>query len=192
MLVRSRSLSLSPPPNPVPPPLAEEGDGCSDRTTPTFHQLSWHHLSLQGLGMGDQHCNTSLSADLVVKLSKELFPPTPMPGASAVFTYIEDISVKWGNISDPPQFLRKQCVPASPQSHQSQCLQVVRDEQGQGHLSALAGKALILEPGSAHQGTRGPGRAKFTRTIPLSNIQLTCPPPTFTRHEVRGNTAELS
>ena len=81
--------------------------------------------------MGGQHRSISLAADLVVKIKKELLPPTPI----RCFCHIHSGHIcEAGNISDPPQLLIKQCVPTSQRNHQSRYLEAVRAESGQGHI----------------------------------------------------------
>lgn len=43
-------------------------------------------------------------------------------------SYVKDLSEKQGDISDPPQFLTKEHVPASSRSHEPKCLPVARDQ----------------------------------------------------------------
>lgn len=79
--------------------------------------------------MGDQCNKVTLAVDLAVKISKELFSYTSVL-KSAVFTYIKAISVKWGNSSDPSQFLTKQRVPISPRIHQSKGHEIAKAVSG--------------------------------------------------------------
>ena len=63
--------------------------------------------------------------------------------------------------------------PNLQRNHRSQYLEALRAESGQGRILALAGKALILEPGSVHQGREGLRMAKLTNNTLLSNIRFT-------------------